>query len=102
MAELAEFAGSLSDAPWRVEPRAGLEMPQALSFRAEDVYESQSGAIDFVVFAGILLGIGDIEIGADCLHVEWSKVAVIIAVAPVVVIAVAIEMDGIIIVGAES
>ena len=40
----------------------------------ENLDESQADAVDFIFLGGVLLGIGDVQVGADGLNVEWSEI----------------------------
>src|SRR5258708_13152841 len=75
MAELTKFTWSECHSPGSVKPGARLQMGPAVSGWAEDIDKAQARAVYFIMLFRVLLGVGDVHVGADGLHVEGSQIA---------------------------
>src|SRR5262245_23529744 len=70
MAEPTEIIRSQDDGPRRIQPTIGLQGHQEVSSRIENVDETQSSTIDFVMLLGILLGKRHGNVAIDVLNIE--------------------------------
>ena len=72
VAMCAEVTGGERQPPRCIEPKAMLEAIQQLAAWREDIDESLTGSVYFIFLSCVLLGVRDVQISADVLHIEWS------------------------------
>ena len=90
VAEAAEPARRLHEAPGGVEPAPARDAVQQEAAPRVDVDEPEAGAGDLILGGRVLLGVGDVQLPADVLDVERR-----VAVRQVPVTEAAREMDAV-------
>src|SRR5262249_49555715 len=73
MAEPTEIIRSQDDGPRRIQPTTGLQGHQKVSSRIENVDETQSSPVHFVMFLGILFSERHGNVAINVLDIERCK-----------------------------